>query len=94
MKIKRLPAGFVVPAQPMMGLNAANRRRMGSRLKHDGYRLIVGRDGLTRLYTRNGGVGGGDGRLGKPSPKRVPAGVGEPRFKAFGERPRQSRTTG
>jgi Winged helix-turn helix len=26
------------------------------------------------------------GRLGKPSPKRVPAGVGEPRFKAFGER--------
>jgi hypothetical protein len=35
-----------------------------------------------------------DGRLGKPSPKRVPAGDGELRFKAFGERASPSPTAG
>ena len=43
-------------------------------------------------YEEDGVEGIRDGRLGKPSPKRVPACVGEPRFKAFGERPPHSPT--
>jgi hypothetical protein len=96
MKIKRLQAGFVVPARPVMAPTPPTGADWVHESSTDGYRLIVRRDGLTvRLYTRNGGVEGiRDGRLGKRSPKRGPAGVGEPRFKAFGERPRQSPTAG
>jgi bifunctional non-homologous end joining protein LigD len=47
-------ARFIVPAQPVM----ASRPHCGAdwvhEIKHDGYRLIVRRDGPTvRLYTRN-----------------------------------------
>jgi hypothetical protein len=54
MRIKRLPAGFVVPAQPVK----APTRPVGTdwvhEIKLDGYRLIVRRDGpIVRLYSRN-----------------------------------------
>jgi bifunctional non-homologous end joining protein LigD len=54
MKIKRLPAGFVVPAQPIKASKPPSGADWVHEIKHDGYRLIVRRDGPTvRLYTRN-----------------------------------------
>jgi bifunctional non-homologous end joining protein LigD len=54
MKIKRLPAGFVVPAQPIKASKPPSRADWVHEIKHDGYRLIVRRDGpIVRLYTRN-----------------------------------------
>jgi bifunctional non-homologous end joining protein LigD len=53
-KIKRLPAGFVVPAQPVKASKPPSGADWVHEIKHDGYRLIVRRDGPTvRLYTRN-----------------------------------------
>jgi bifunctional non-homologous end joining protein LigD len=51
---KNFPPGFVIPAQPV----AADKPPSGSNyvheIKHDGYRLIVRRDGAkVRLYARN-----------------------------------------
>jgi bifunctional non-homologous end joining protein LigD len=54
MKIKRLPPGFVVPAQPIKASKPPSGVDWVHEIKHDGYRLIVRRDGPTvRLYTRN-----------------------------------------
>jgi hypothetical protein len=54
MKIKRLPVGFVVPAQPVKASKPPSGPDWVHEIKHDGYRLIVRRDGPTvRLYTRN-----------------------------------------
>ena len=54
MKIRCLPAGFVVPAQPIKASKPPSGADWVHEIKHDGYRLIVRRDGLTvRLYTRN-----------------------------------------
>src|SRR5262249_13026449 len=54
MKIKRLPAGFVIPAQPIKASKPPSGSDWVHEIKHDGYRLIVRRDGPTvRLYTRN-----------------------------------------
>jgi ATP-dependent DNA ligase len=54
MKIKRLPPGFVVPAQPIKGSKPPSGPDWVHEIKHDGYRLIVRRDGpAVRLYTRN-----------------------------------------
>src|SRR5712672_1185184 len=54
MKIKRLLAGFVVPAQPVKASKPPSGAGWVHEIKHDGYRLIVRRDGPTvRLYTRN-----------------------------------------
>jgi bifunctional non-homologous end joining protein LigD len=54
MKIKRLPAGFVVPAQPVKASKPPSGADWVHEIKHDGYRLIVRRDGpIVRLYTRN-----------------------------------------
>jgi ATP-dependent DNA ligase len=54
MKIKRLPAGFVVPAQPIKASKPPSGPDWVHEIKHDGYRLIVRRDGPTvRLFTRN-----------------------------------------
>jgi ATP-dependent DNA ligase len=54
MKIKRLPAGFVVPAQPVKASKPPSGADWVHEIKHDDYRLIVRRDGPTvRLYTRN-----------------------------------------
>jgi len=54
MKLKRLPAGFVIPAQPVMASTPPSGPDWVHEIKHDGYRLIVWRDGSTlRLYSRN-----------------------------------------
>jgi bifunctional non-homologous end joining protein LigD len=54
MKIKRLPAGFVVPAQPIKASKPPSGPDWVHEINHDGYRLIVRRDGpIVRLYTRN-----------------------------------------
>jgi len=54
MKIKRLPAGFVVPAQPIKAAKPLSGTDWVHEIKHDGYRLMVRRDGpAVRLYTRN-----------------------------------------
>jgi bifunctional non-homologous end joining protein LigD len=54
MKIKRLPPGFVVPAQPIKASKPPSGADWVHEIKHDGYRLIVRRDGpAVRLYTRN-----------------------------------------
>jgi bifunctional non-homologous end joining protein LigD len=54
MKIKRLPAGFVIPAQPVLASRPPSGPGWVHEIKHDGYRLIVRRDGPpVRLYSRN-----------------------------------------
>jgi bifunctional non-homologous end joining protein LigD len=53
MKLKRLPAGFVIPAQPVMASKPPSGADWVHEIKHDGYRLIVRRSGaVVRLYTR------------------------------------------
>jgi bifunctional non-homologous end joining protein LigD len=54
MRLRRVPAGFVVPAQPIRASKPPSGPDWVHEIKHDGYRLIVRRDGPTvRLYTRN-----------------------------------------
>jgi ATP-dependent DNA ligase len=54
MRVKHLPAGFVIPAQPVMASRPPSGPDWVHEIKHDGYRLIVRRDGPTvRLYSRN-----------------------------------------
>jgi bifunctional non-homologous end joining protein LigD len=54
MKINLLPAGFVVPAQPVKAPTPPVGTDWVHEIKHDGYRMIVHRDGPTvRLYSRN-----------------------------------------
>jgi hypothetical protein len=53
-KFKPLPAGFVIPAQPLKALRPPSGSDRVHEIKHDGYRMIVRRDGPTvRLYSRN-----------------------------------------
>jgi len=55
MKLKHLPAGFVIPAQPVMASEPPSGPDWVHEIKHDGYRMIVRRDDPTvRLYSRNG----------------------------------------
>jgi ATP-dependent DNA ligase len=54
MKIIPLPAGFVIPVQPIKASNPPVGTDGVHEVKHDGYRIIVRRDGPTvRLYSRN-----------------------------------------
>jgi bifunctional non-homologous end joining protein LigD len=54
MKIKHLPPGFIIPAQPVMAARPPSGADWVHEIKHDGYRIIVRRDGPTvRLYSRN-----------------------------------------
>jgi hypothetical protein len=54
MKINPLPAGFVVPAQPVKAPKPPVGTDWVHEIKHDGYRIIVRRDGpAVRLYSRN-----------------------------------------
>jgi bifunctional non-homologous end joining protein LigD len=54
MKINPLPPGFVVPAQPVKAPTPPVGTDWVHEIKHDGYRIIVRRDGPTvRLYSRN-----------------------------------------
>jgi ATP-dependent DNA ligase len=58
MKINPLPVGFVVPAQPVKASKPPVGTDWVHEIKHDGYRLIVRRDGPTvRLYSRNAMTG-------------------------------------
>jgi ATP-dependent DNA ligase len=51
---KLLPAGFIIPARPLKASKPPSGPDWVHEIKHDGYRLIVRRDGPTvRLYTRN-----------------------------------------
>jgi bifunctional non-homologous end joining protein LigD len=53
-RINRLPAGFVIPAQPILASKPPSGADWVHEIKHDGYRMIVCRDGPTvRLYSRN-----------------------------------------
>jgi bifunctional non-homologous end joining protein LigD len=53
-KVKPLPAGFVVPAQPVKASKPPVGTDWVHEIKHDGYRIIVRRDGPSvRLYSRN-----------------------------------------
>jgi ATP-dependent DNA ligase len=51
MKIKRLPDGFVIPAQPVKATNPPVGTDWVHEIKHDGYRIIVRRDGPSCGFT-------------------------------------------
>jgi bifunctional non-homologous end joining protein LigD len=52
--IKRRPVGFIFPAQPVLRLKPPAGTDWVHEIKHDGYRMIVHRDGAAvRLYSRN-----------------------------------------
>jgi bifunctional non-homologous end joining protein LigD len=54
MSIKGLPAGYIYPAQPVLRLKPPSGTDWVHEIKHDGYRMIVRRDGpAVRLYSRN-----------------------------------------
>jgi bifunctional non-homologous end joining protein LigD len=54
MRIKRLPLGFIIPAQPVMAARPPSGADWVHEIKHDSYRKIVRRDGPSvRLYSRN-----------------------------------------
>jgi bifunctional non-homologous end joining protein LigD len=54
MSIKRLPPGFIIPAQPVTAARPPSGADWVHEIKHDGYRMIVRRDGPSvRLYSRN-----------------------------------------
>jgi bifunctional non-homologous end joining protein LigD len=54
MRFTRLPAGFVIPAQPIRASKPPSGPDWVHEIKHDGYWLIVRRDGpIARLCTRN-----------------------------------------
>ena len=55
MRIKRVPAGFIIPAQPVVASRPPSGANWVHEIKHDGYRLMVRRDGeRIRCLTRNG----------------------------------------
>jgi hypothetical protein len=59
--IKRLPAGFVIPAQPVLPSKPPVGVDWGHEIKHEGYRILVRRDGPTvQLYSRNANDWTGD----------------------------------
>ena len=54
MRLKRIPAWFVVPAQPVLGSRPPSGASWVHEIKHDGYRMIVRRAGsVVRIYSRN-----------------------------------------
>jgi ATP-dependent DNA ligase len=51
-RINRLPVGFVIPAQPVLASRPPSGPDWVHEIKHDGYRMIVHRDGpAVRLYS-------------------------------------------
>ena len=53
-RIKRLPTGFIIPAQPVLASRPPSGPGWVHEIKHDGYRMIVRRDGAAvRIYSRN-----------------------------------------
>jgi bifunctional non-homologous end joining protein LigD len=54
MNINPLPTGFIIPAQPVIASTPPSGADWVHEIKHDGYRMIVRRDGPSvRLYSRN-----------------------------------------
>jgi bifunctional non-homologous end joining protein LigD len=54
MRIERLPTGSIIPAQPVLASKPPSGPGWVHEIKHDGYRVIVRRDGAAvRLYSRN-----------------------------------------
>ena len=54
MRIKQLPAGFIIPAQPVLASRPPSGSGWVHEIKHDGYRMIVRRDGAAvQIYSRN-----------------------------------------
>jgi ATP-dependent DNA ligase len=54
MRIKRFPPGFIIPAEPVLASRPPSGPDWVHEIKHDGYRMIVRRDGTSvRLYSRN-----------------------------------------
>jgi bifunctional non-homologous end joining protein LigD len=54
MRLKPFPVGFVIPAQPVKASKPPSGADWVHEIKHDGYRIIVRRDGPNvRLYSRN-----------------------------------------
>src|SRR5215475_12130754 len=54
MRMQRLPAGFIIPAQPVLASKPPSGSGWVHEIKHDGYRMIVRRDGAAvRIYSRN-----------------------------------------
>ena len=52
---RTLPPGFVVPAQPIKSDQPPTGPGWVHEIKHDGYRMLVRRDGeRVRLWARNG----------------------------------------
>jgi bifunctional non-homologous end joining protein LigD len=50
----RLPTGFIIPAQPVLASRPPSGPGWVHEIKHDGYRMIVRRDGAAvRIYSRN-----------------------------------------
>jgi bifunctional non-homologous end joining protein LigD len=81
--INPLPAGFVVPAQPVKASKPPVGTDWVHEMKHDGYRIIVRRDGpIVRLYSRNAYDWILDGSTG-----------GDRGCRPSGSRPRASRLT-
>ena len=55
MVLQRHPSGFIEPCQPSKAEKPPSGPLWAHEIKHDGYRLIVRRDGLrVRCFTRNG----------------------------------------
>ena len=54
MRIKRFPAGFIIPAQPVIASRPPSGADWVHEIKHDGYRMMVRPDGPTvRVHSRN-----------------------------------------
>src|SRR5262249_26881407 len=54
MKFKRFPTGLVIPARPVVASRPPSGPDWVHEIKHDGYRLIVRRDGpVVRLHSHN-----------------------------------------
>jgi bifunctional non-homologous end joining protein LigD len=52
--MRRLPSGFIVPAQPVLASRPPSGDGWVHEIKHDGYRMIVRRNGAAvRIYSRN-----------------------------------------
>ena len=55
LKCRLVPAGFVEPCIPILAAKPPAGSQWAHEIKHDGYRLIVRRDGTrVRLFTRRG----------------------------------------
>jgi ATP-dependent DNA ligase len=56
-RIKHLPTGFIIPAQPVLAARPPSASSWVHEIKHDGYRMIVRWDGAAvRIYSRNANV--------------------------------------